>query len=170
MTGQFSAALIFTFCTSLSIHAADRDWLMEECQDAYLSPGAEGPNGAEGRMLRLKYFNVPPTVRPGQTVKGRIAWETLSGNPSAVVFTTLIGNWSPRQPFVESDPDVLGQAGKRFEVAFAFKAPHRPGKYRIRWIFTMAFKPIRCFYSQQDGGANDPGHGWWSEAIISVEE
>lgn len=144
------------------------DHLMLRCQNSYLSPGAEGPEGVEGRMLKLKYWNIPPVVLPGQEVQGRIAWETVSGNPNAVVFAAIIGDWNPTKILTEVYQGMLGQPGKQFEMAFKFTAPKMPGMYRIRWIFPMSFKPILNFYSKEDHGAEDPGNAWWSEMTFMV--
>lgn len=145
------------------------DHLMLRCQSRFLSPGGEGPVGKEGRMLGLKYWNLPPVVRPGQHVESRLAWETLSGNPNAVVFATIIGDWAPDQPIGKMYHGFLGRPGKQFEMEFEFTAPSKPGLYRIRWIFPMAFKPITCFYSQEHRGANNPGDAWWSEVTFIVQ-
>ena len=147
-----------------------RDYLTENCQRMFLSSGAEGVAGQEGRMLRLKYWNCPPTVRPGQRVRGRIAWETVSGNPNAVVFATIVGNWEPDRPIAKMGRDHHGRPGKQFELPFEFTAPKRPGRYRIRWIFPMAFKSIDLFYSKPDHGSSDPGNAWWSEVDFVVAE
>ena len=54
-------------------------------------------------------------------------------------------------------------------MTFEFRAPDLPGRYRLRWILPMAFKPIRHFYSQEDHGSYDPGNAWWSEKEFVVE-
>jgi hypothetical protein len=144
------------------------DYLLRDWQHIYLSPGGDGPQGEEGRMLRLKYWNLPPTVRPGQEVKSRIVWETVSGNPNAIVFATVFGDWDPDHPIQQLYKGYLGRPGKQFECEFSFLAPSRPGRYRIRWLFPMAFRPINSFYSQENHGADDPGAAWWSEADFYV--
>src|ERR1051325_4953351 len=147
---------------------AQTDHLMARCQDQFLSPGGEGPDGEEGRMLKLRYWNMPPTVAPGAHVKSRLVWTTLSANRTAVFFATVVGIWHRDKPLARPYRGMLGEAGKEVEVAFEFTAPTRPGRYRIRWILPMAFKPITNFYSKEDGGANDPGNAWWSEVTFNV--
>lgn len=168
MTNRKLAVLLLAFVVTALGVRAQTDHLMARCQDQFLSPAGEGPVGPEGRMLKLRYWNIPPTVVPGARVKSRLVWETLSGNPNAVVFATVIGNWKPEMPLNRPYRDMHGQPGRQVELAFEFTAPTRPGCYRIRWILPMAFKPITSFYSQPDGGSDDPGNAWWSEVTFNV--
>lgn len=149
--------------------AKRKDYFLDNCQKTYLSPGGIGPTLEEGRHFRLTYWNLPRTIRPGQPIESRLSWETVSGNANAVVYVTVIGDWQPDKPLVDLYQGNQGEPGKQVERTFEFKAPQEPGRYRLRWILTQAFRPITKFYGQEHHDANDPGHGWWSEVDFYVE-
>ncbi len=150
--------------------AQPTDYLLRDSQEVYLSPGGDGPYDAEGRQFRLVYVNLPPTVRALETVKGRILWRTIGGNPNAVIYSTVIGNWKPATPLATLvSGGYQGVAGTEFERSFEFTAPKTPGKYRIRWLLNQAFAPITNFYSKEHVNSYDPGHAFWTEVELTVE-
>lgn len=157
-------ALLIAVASLLSPLRAEIDHLMLRCQDSFMSPGGELGS------LKLSYWNLPPVVKPGQAVKSRLAWETLGGNPNAVVFAAVLGDWKPNDPLSDIHRGMLGRPGTKVKMEFQFVAPSRPGLYRIRWILPMAFKPITRFYSKEDRGAADPGNAVWSEVTFLVRE
>ena len=145
------------------------DYLLTQCPQSYVSPGGDGISQDGEPCVRLSYWNVPPTVRPGETVKSSIEWETLGVNPNAVVYATVFGDWVPDDALAQLYQGLHGSVGTVVREEFQFTAPTQPGRYRLRWTYAMAYKPLPSFYSQQDGGAADPGVGWWSEVVFEVQ-
>ena len=106
-------------------------------------------------------WQMPSEVAPGQEVESAIDWQTARGNPNAVVYACVIGDWSPDEPIEQLEHGMQGSPGNDVQRTFRFRAPERPGTYRVRWILAQAFKPITSFYGKEHHGAADPGSEPW---------
>jgi hypothetical protein len=145
---------------------AQRDHLAENYAESRIRAG-EGRN--RGSEFRLVLWEMSDSARPAETMTSRIIWETDRGNPNAVIYATVIGDWAPSSPIaIIVNGGTQGRPGNRFERRFSFAAPRAPGTYRVRWILTQAFAPLTEFYGQARGDVNNPPGGTWAEARFTV--
>ncbi|MBM3880787.1 MAG: hypothetical protein FJ387_13905 [Verrucomicrobia bacterium] len=118
--------------------------------------------------MRLASWVLPALVQPGQRVQSQVTWATVSGNPNAMVYVTVLADWSPEKPLAQLYQGLQGRPGAQFDRSFEFQAPTEPGTYRLRWIAAQAFRPVTRFFGKPHGGASDPGLGYWAELPLRV--
>lgn len=139
-----------------------RDSAVKDVNGDILAP-CISPGGEYG-AFKLLYWNHPPTVRAGEKVLHRIAWQRIAANPNAVLHLTVIGDWAPDQPLATLISGGFQAAGETKVGEVEFIAPRKKGTYRIRWIMAAAFSPVTNFYSKEDD--QNP---IWSEIVFTVE-
>jgi len=152
--------------TSASGSGSSSDYLAGRDSASYLPPSGGTNSGTEFRMIS---WSMPHSAAPGETVSSTIVWETARGNPNAVIYATVIGDWAPSAPLATIvNAGKQGPPGTRFDRSFNFTAPSARGSYKVRWILVQAFAPLTHFYGHADGDAYAPQGGTWSQLDLTV--
>ena len=129
------------------------------------------PSGAGGNwIIGFQEFQLPRKIYPGQFVQGRVDLQ-VKGNArnsaNAVIYISLFGDWSPSTKLARIYKGTVG-IPRRVSMPFSFKAPSKPGTYRLRCPMVLAFAPVKNFYGSKPGGQNDPGVGPYTEVSFVV--
>ncbi len=160
--------------TTKQVTMSITDYFLEEFaagKDAakYYSPNGGWNDRSYG--FKINYWNVPKQVEPGQVVPCSLAYTIGSGNnPNAVVYKTVLAEWSPNSPIAVLENGELEGQPRTVRKDFTFTAPTTPGTYRIRLAMTWAFQGIENFYGEGPAvDAWNPGVGQWAEVILKVQ-
>jgi hypothetical protein len=117
------------------------------------------PSNAIGIM----YWNVPPVVRPGMSVRVTVKWLVWT-NHIPVTYVNYFGDWQPDVELAQGSLyGGIPNPGDVYVDAFSFTAPSSPGWYRIRLMWYLAYDPIPSFY-----GASDRLPHGFSEVVFHV--
>ncbi len=169
-----SLGLAFFLClqsfpaVSLSAAASDRfnpDNLAEHFQGACLTPG-----GGPFNDCRLLAWDVPKSVVAGQEATVEIGWQYAQGDPGEMTSAAIFGEWQPSTPIFGVLDSFRDEPGTVVARRFTFKAPDRPGVYRLRWVLVFGgdtVDPVLSF----NGNPPDPRHPSrlvWAEADLDV--
>lgn len=121
--------------------------------------------------FRLDYMSIPKVVRPGEKVVGKVGWTVVtSESAGAIVYKTVLAEWSPNSPIAVLQDRELDGSPRSVQRSFSFRAPTRPGSYRIRLAATWAYCGISSFYGDgPKGNAWNPGIGDFAEVSILVK-
>ena len=134
--------------------------------NAYFSPFGGTKLGSD---VRMDYWSLPEVVAPGQTVVSTLGYSVVGGNADAIVYKTVLAEWSPTAPIAILENGELQGSPRAIEKQFTFTAPTTPGVYRLRLAITWAFKGIQNFYGDGPwGNSSNPGVGYYAEVTFRV--
>lgn len=145
--------------------ASDRpppDNLTEHFQYARLTPGGDPFNDC-----RLLVWDVPKSVSAGQEAAVEIGWQYVQGDPGEMISAAAFGEWQPSAPIFGILTGFRDEPGTVAARRFTFKAPDRPGAYRLRWVLVFGSEIVPSYH----GSAPDPRHPprlVWAEANLDV--
>jgi formylglycine-generating enzyme required for sulfatase activity len=140
-------------------------------RSTYIAPndGSKGVNGVAWVRWRL-----PPVVGLRQEIEVTIAWQfskdTAGGgyNSNAVVNANVFGDWQPDTELARLiDSSLLG-GPRTVEKTIRFRAPDRPGQYRLRWMFITWYHPNISFYGGRAIPRDNCSPVAWSEVSFEV--
>ncbi len=122
-----------------------------------------------GPKLESFTVDLPATVLPGASTTFTIDWNRCSDcNPNAVIYSSLIGDWSLGNPLYVRGA-YFTSCGQTARDTVTFTAPTALGTYRVRWIMCFAFDAIRNFCGEADTGTSfEPGACSYVEASFEV--
>ena len=134
--------------------------------NAYFSPFGGTRTGSD---LRMDYWSVPEVVAPGQTVVSTLGYSVVGGSAGAIVYKTVLAEWTPTAPIVVLENGVGQGSPRAIEKQFTFTAPTTPGVYRLRLAMTWAFRGIQNFYGDGPWGDSwNTGVGPYAEVTFRV--
>jgi serine/threonine protein kinase len=140
-------------------------------KSTYLVSNEEG-KGVNG--VAWVRWHLPPMVQPRQKIEGTVTWQfsrdTAGGgyNPNAAVNANVFGDWQPDTEMARLiDSAALGEP-RAVEKTIRFRAPDRPGRYRLRWMFITGDHPNISFYGGRAIPRDNAPPGAWSEVSFEV--
>ncbi|MHC1766928.1 MAG: hypothetical protein AB9869_21935 [Verrucomicrobiia bacterium] len=138
------------------------DALAEHFQHARLTPGGDLFNDC-----RLLVWDVPKSVPAGQDAAVEIGWQYAHGDPGEMTSAAIFGEWQPSTPIFGVLESFRDEPGTVVARRFTFKAPERPGVYRLRWVLVFGGETVPSYH----GTPPDPRHPSclvWAEAMLDV--
>ena len=170
--GSVDVKLVAEAITSVRPSAAPAPPRPDYCtRSTYIAPNEAG-TGVNG--VAWVRWRLPPVVQPRQKIEGTVTWQfskdTPGGgyNPNAVVNANVFGDWQPETELARLiDSALLGEP-RTVEKTIRFRAPERPGRYRLRWMFITWYHPNTSFYGGRAIPRDNCSPVAWSEVSFEV--